>query len=72
MKQMTHFEKRYEVHGLLDVKAIAQKLDEAWRITCDYEDVLIVTRDDGHAYIQGKMKTQEALEMEARLEKVFQ
>ena len=48
------------------------KFDRAWEITCDYEGTIITTCDCGCARIEGDLDNEaDAIEMEARLDKVF-
>lgn len=67
---MVKFSKTYT--SVSDKTSMAQKFNQAWEITCDYEGTIITTCDCGYAHIEGNMSNEaDASDMEARLDKVF-
>ena len=68
---LSPFSKLYKI-AVDSMTTMRQMFNDAWQITCDYTNVKITTCTDGWACIEGgELSMAEAMEMEARLDKVF-
>lgn len=67
---MVNFCKTYQVRK--NIGDMRDDFDAAWRVTCGYDQIKIVTcEDQGWARISGILSQADAKEMEAKLDKVF-